>query len=609
VSRCQGLNGRPCNRDGKSAGDLTVAATFSRQSETIGVGRVRTDLCSSTAPPSLPYPSPEAEGFQPSAMETLIIPKEGPDYGADSRQGQINAEIKAMEKAKRFRGCLLGLAVGDAVGTALEFKHVGSFRPIEDMVGGGPFELAPGQWTDDTSMALCLAESLLEKHGFDAIDQLERYVRWWKEGYLSSTGECFDIGNATREALSRFIATRKPFGGSTDPSKAGNGSIMRLAPVPMFFAEEPARAIEMAADSSRTTHGAPEAVDACRYLAALMVGALQGVSKKALFSDHYCPVEGYWGTHPLAPKIDEIASGSFRRKEPPEIQGTGYAVRSLEAALWAFYKTENYRDGCLRAANLGDDADTTAAVYGQLAGAFYGESGIPASWLEKLAMRNAIVSFAEGLALASWQVGTPAPKQKQGALSFDSDVRKAADEEAVPAPFERSYWVVPGKFLAGAYPGDSDPEKAERKLRGLLAAGIRCIVDLTTEEDRNVYGRILVPYRDLMGKVAAAEKSKVDYHSKAITDRDVPSREEMVEILDIIDGTIASDRPVYVHCLGGIGRTGTVVGCWLARHGVEKGQAVMELIRKLRRNEGQAQIDSPETGRQRRFILEWKEEE
>jgi ADP-ribosylglycohydrolase len=514
-----------------------------------------------------------------------------------------------MDVAERYRGCLLGLAIGDALGTTLEFKQPGTFQPITDMIGGGPFNLAPGQWTDDTSMALCLAESLLEKHGFDAIDQLERYVRWWKEGYLSSTGECFDIGNATSEALVRFIKTRKPFCGSTDPTKAGNGSIMRLAPIPMFFAEEPARAIEMAADSSRTTHGAPEAVDACRYLAALIVGSLRGENKQALLSDHYCPVEGYWDTHPLAPKIDEIASGSFRRKEPPAIQGTGYAVGSLEAALWAFYKSGNYRDGCLRAANLGDDADTTAAVYGQLAGAFCGESGIPTSWLEKLAMRNAIVSFADGLALASRQVGKPAPNQKQGVRSFDSEVRKAVDEDTAPVPFERSYWVVPGKFLAGAYPGDPDPERAEEKLRGLLAAGIRCILDLTAEGDRNRYGRVLVPYRDLMGKAAAAEKCKVDYHSKTITDVDIPSREEMVEMLDIIDGAIGSDRPVYVHCLGGIGRTGTVVGCWLARHGAAKGQAVIELIRKLRRNEGQAHIDSPETARQRRFVCEWKEGE
>jgi ADP-ribosyl-[dinitrogen reductase] hydrolase len=308
-----------------------------------------------------------------------------------------------MEERERYKGCLLGLAIGDAVGTALEFRRPGSFTPITDMIGGGPFGLKPGQWTDDTSMALCLAESLIEKQGFDPTDQMQRYVRWWKEGHLSCTGECFDIGNATCTALSRFLHTGDALSGSTDPYSAGNGSIMRLAPVPMFFAADPVRAIKLAAASSRTTHGAVTAVDACRYFSGLIVGALAGVGKEELLSDHFSPVKGYWKDHPLGSEIDQIASGSFQRKEPPEIQGTGYVVRSLEAALWAFYKSGDFREGCLLAANLGDDADTTAAVYGQLAGAFYGKSGIPQHWLDKLAMRDKIVSFADQLFRLSQQ--------------------------------------------------------------------------------------------------------------------------------------------------------------------------------------------------------------
>jgi len=319
----------------------------------------------------------------------------GATLGLDDMDGLL------VDKADRFRGCLLGLAVGDAVGAALECKPPGSFVPIPDMIGGGPHRRALGQWTDDTSMALCLAESLLEKQGFDAVDQLERYVRWWKEGHLSSTGRCFDIGPTTREALELFSRTRNPFCGSINPSKAGNGSIMRLAPVPMFFAWGPARAIERAADSSRTTHAAPAAVDACRYLAALIVGALRGAGKQELESDHYCPIDRYWDAHPLMPEIEEIASSSFRRKEPPEIIGSGYSVRCLEAALWAFHKSTSFREGCLLAANLGDDADTTAAVYGQFAGAFYGESGIPKPWLENLAMREMITSMADELFASS----------------------------------------------------------------------------------------------------------------------------------------------------------------------------------------------------------------
>ena len=151
----------------------------------------------------------------------------------------------------RYRGCLLGLAVGDAVGTTLEFRRPGTFEPLNDMLGGGPFGLKPGQWTDDTSMALCLAESLLEKQGFDPLDQLERYTRWYRQGYLSSTDSCFDIGNTVRQALHRFEKTGEPYCGSTDPRSAGNGSIMRLAPVPLFYAGN----TELALEKSGRVHG------------------------------------------------------------------------------------------------------------------------------------------------------------------------------------------------------------------------------------------------------------------------------------------------------------------------------------------------------------------
>jgi len=302
-----------------------------------------------------------------------------------------------MKQIERYRGCLLGLATGDALGTALEFQPPGSFEPIDDMVGGGPANPEPGQWTDDTAMALCLAESFIQRNGFDPVDQLERYVRWLRQGHLSSTGQCIDVGRIVAYALLRFERTREPYCGPTEPDTAGNGSIMRLAPVPLFYAASPLEAIERSADSSRTTHGATTAVDACRYLGALIVGAVNGASKEGLLSDHFCPAPGYWERKPMVGEIDEIASGSFKYKSPPQIRGTGYVVRSLEAALWAFYQTNSFKEGCLMAVNLGDDADTTGAVYGQLAGAFYGEQDIPESWRKKLTLRSLIESFADRL--------------------------------------------------------------------------------------------------------------------------------------------------------------------------------------------------------------------
>ena len=297
----------------------------------------------------------------------------------------------------RARGALLGLAAGDALGTTVEFRRPGSFPPLTDIVGGGPFNLKPGEWTDDTSMALCLAESLLECGGFDPVDQLRRYVRWYREGHHSSTGRCFDIGNTVRDALQRFERTGEPWCGSTDPHTAGNGSLMRLAPIPLFFRNNPEEAISRAADSSRTTHGAAEAVDACRYYCGLIVGALQGVTKDELLQPMFTPVPGLSERQPLAPKIDNVARGSFLRNGPPDIRGTSYVVQSMEAALWAFARSTTFRQGALLAVNLGDDADTTGAIYGQLAGAFYGVEAIPAEWRAKLAARETLEAFASRL--------------------------------------------------------------------------------------------------------------------------------------------------------------------------------------------------------------------
>lgn len=297
----------------------------------------------------------------------------------------------------RFRGCLGGLAIGDAVGTTLEFKRPGTFEPIHDMVGGGPFDLLPGQWTDDTSMALCLAESLIAHGGMNHSDQMRRYLDWYRKGYLSSTGHCFDIGNTVCTALHLFEETENPVAGSRDPYSAGNGSLMRLAPVPMRWAGDPDMGTLMAAESSLTTHAHRACLDACRYYAGLLIAALNGRGKEEILGKNYRPFGRQWELGELDDAIDRVAQGSFKERNPPEIMGKGYVVRSMEAALWAFYRSENFHDGCLLAANLGDDADTTAAIYGQLAGAYYGWSGIPGHWRARLCMHDEIIGMADRL--------------------------------------------------------------------------------------------------------------------------------------------------------------------------------------------------------------------
>jgi ADP-ribosyl-[dinitrogen reductase] hydrolase len=240
----------------------------------------------------------------------------------------------------KYRGALLGLAIGDALGTTLEFKPPGTFAPITDITGGGPFNLKPGEWTDDTSMALCLAESLVERRGFAAKDQMDRYCRWREEGYLSSNGRCFDIGNTVSGALAKYLRTGNPFAGPESPNTAGNGSLMRLAPIPLFFAKDPKEAIHYAAESSRTTHGADTAIDGCRYFAGLMIGALRGKPKSELLSPYFNPTDepSFWSQNNLDPKIAAIAAGSFKSKGPPEIKGSGvFGSRALGIFSLGFF--------------------------------------------------------------------------------------------------------------------------------------------------------------------------------------------------------------------------------------------------------------------------------
>ena len=287
----------------------------------------------------------------------------------------------------RFQGGLLGLACGDALGTTLEFQFRGSFTPISDIVGGGPFNLKAGEWTDDCSMALCLAHSLLECDGFDAADQMTRYCDWETSGYMSSTGQCFDIGATVKRAPRKFRSSGNPFSGDTSPKAAGNGSIMRLVPIPMFYFNDSEQLLHFAGESSRTTHGAEEAIEASRLFALQLYLAFSGADKESILFN-----SGYKSS---SEQINALAKGAWRTKPEQVIHGSGYVVESLEAALWCFWSTHDFSSAVLKAANLGGDADTTAAICGQIAGAFYGVNAIPLHWRQKIVMADEITALAE----------------------------------------------------------------------------------------------------------------------------------------------------------------------------------------------------------------------
>lgn len=289
----------------------------------------------------------------------------------------------------RASGALLGLAVGDAVGTTLEFKARDAYPPLTDMVGGGPFRLKPGQWTDDTAMALALADSLAACGRLDEQDLLARFSDWWRNGTYSCTGRCFDIGSTTAQAMRRWEQTKDDHCGSTDPHSAGNGSLMRLAPVAMRYWRDRPALRDAAARQSKTTHAAPEAVDACVAYAGMLADAIEGRPRSEVLASGSGKV---W-----AGSIAEVMAGSWRGKRRTRVNATGYVVHALEAALWSVGRSSSVERAILHAANLGQDADTTAAIAGQLSGALHGSSAIPDAWLAKLAWSQRLRDAARAL--------------------------------------------------------------------------------------------------------------------------------------------------------------------------------------------------------------------
>jgi ADP-ribosyl-[dinitrogen reductase] hydrolase len=341
-----------------------------------------------------------------------------------SDNGTENAKIR------RIQGSLMGLAIGDAVGAPVEFRPHAYLleNEVTDMQSGGTWGLNKGQWTDDTSMALCLAASLIVQGKFDAYDQLVRYQRWYRDGYLSSTGKCFDIGKSTRDSITLFEDRRqklradikakhknlsdsdlehyiedamrqdkKGFKFGTSES-AGNGPLMRLAPIPCFFSDSCEDMMRHIEEATQLTHGDQRAINACQFYGGLIWHALQGVLSK----DELLDKKFYRKTLKLNlhSEIQEIAEGSYKKKNGYDggIRGKGYVANSLEAALWAFYNDKNdFRKGVLLAVNLGDDTDTTAAIYGELAGALYGIDTIDPKWVAEVYERRFIMTVAKGL--------------------------------------------------------------------------------------------------------------------------------------------------------------------------------------------------------------------
>lgn len=312
--------------------------------------------------------------------------------------------MKSINK-ENVMGCFIGLAVGDAYGTTYEFKNRTQLpeKLPNSLIGGGPFNLKPGDWTDDTSMALCLAESIIEK-GWNPKDQMERYIDWWKKGHNSVTGECFDIGGATSKGLSWFIMTEgKSF--VTDKNSAGNGVLMRLAAIPIVYSGNSIKVLNTCAFQSLMTHPSSQSIECSMLMGAIINKILCGEKDKrkilnfeTLFdSNEKQAYKELLMAYECIPndRIERIKRVEYDGLPSEKISGDGYCVTTLEAALWAFLSTDNFEDGLKKVVSLGDDTDTTGAVYGQIAGAYYGLENI--KWRTQISWTGKIHTVAEKL--------------------------------------------------------------------------------------------------------------------------------------------------------------------------------------------------------------------
>ncbi len=361
------------------------------------------------------------------------------------------------------------------------------------------------------------------------------------------TGTCFDIGGTTAAALSRFERTGEVIDAVIDEQSAANGSLMRLAAVPIRWHTDIADAADRSGESSRTTHPAGRPVDACRLTGAIIAALIQGVDAADVLD------ADFWQWGDLHSAVEAVARGSWQTKEPPEIRGTGYSVDALEAALWAVGGADDFRSAVLRAANLGDDADTTAAIAGQIAGARWGFSGIPAGWRERIVRAERIAGIAGRL--------------------HDTAVGAPVEEPWPHDDTVHGWWAEPGAVLAGEYPGAKTADAAEAKIDLLVDHGVRTFIDLTEPVDG------LAPYVDHVERIGAQRGLELRHRPFPIPDMGVRPHDGYDEIVAAIrDSTDAG--VVYVHCWGGIGRTSTIVGCLLVDGGLDADDALADIDRR-----------------------------
>lgn len=303
-----------------------------------------------------------------------------------------------------IKSALFGVAIGDALGVPVEFKSRETIleKPVTDMIGYGTYNLPPGTFSDDSSMTFCLAEALT--HDFDLNQIGGNFVKWFHENLWTARGEVFDIGIATREALNRIAKGEQPeFAGSTDASSNGNGSLMRILPLLFYIKDLPiSERYDITKQVSSITHGHIRSVIACFYYLEFARDILLGKEKFDIYQKLQTEIRDFLNSLSINPQeislFDRLLKEDISELAEHEILSSGYVLHSLEASIWCLLTTDNYEDATLKAVNLGEDTDTTAAITGGLAGLLYGFDAIPENWMEQIARKQDIENLAQRLA-------------------------------------------------------------------------------------------------------------------------------------------------------------------------------------------------------------------
>ncbi len=533
-----------------------------------------------------------------------------------------------MEYSERVVGCLLGGTVGDALGAAVEFDSLARIRAKFGPRGIESYAPAYGRLgaiTDDTQMTLFTLEGLLQSragrgNGTSYPDfGLHSYMRWlgtqgtkskdpklahvysgwlWQQKPLHSRRA---PGNSCLSSLSYRLRAmehgsqgipREPINDSK-----GCGGVMRMAPVGFFDID----CFQTGCELAMITHGHPSGYLASGYLAHLIHELMAGSS----LPDAIASATEALKQRPFHEEVLQAVERAVRLAESEAAtaevvgkMGEGWvAEEALAISLFCALKAESFAHGIRLAVNHGGDSDSTGAITGNILGAMWGVGAIPEEFLRDLEMKDVIEQMARDTVCSVCDGATLAGMAQPSAAEFPAELQ--------PTPFPRSYWVSPGQLLAGFYPGDKDPVEARKKLNAMLDVGIRIIVNLMEEDETDSSGNPFARYDGQFGILASERGLKVICIRTPIEDCDVTSKKFMSEILDHIDRSIAAHLPVYVHCWGGLGRTGTVVGCWLSRHGIAQGEAALEQIKHLRCNEAKADSPSPQTRAQCEFVRDW----